>query len=206
VECAVTGATGTNPFTVGRTVFGCESYSNSSNGFFSNANGTTNVFSLAYDNGQGGYRVEGSFNPTLINCTAYGNTSDGFSLNSTGAVCYNSIAEGNGGWGFLCSQASVLLMHCAGYLNTSGNVSLGSGVFNASHAFVTGSASFFTNAAAFDFSLNDTAGGGADARAAGIPGVYPDGLTTSYTDIGGAMVAAGGAAGGVNMARVFTGM
>ena len=44
----------------------------------------------------------------------------------------------------------------------------------------------FTNAAAGDFSLNTTTGGGAACRAAGFPGLFPGGLTTGSLDIGAA--------------------
>lgn len=51
---------------------------------------------------------------------------------------------------------------------------------------ITLSADPFTDAVNGDFSPNNTAGGGALCRAAGFPGEFPSGLTTSYADIGAA--------------------
>ncbi len=52
--------------------------------------------------------------------------------------------------------------------------------------FITGSASFFAAAASGNFALTNNAGGGALLRAAGIPGLFPRGLTQGYLDIGAA--------------------
>lgn len=64
----------------------------------------------------------------------------------------------------------------------------------------------FTDSAAGDYSLNNTAGGGLLCRGAGIPGTWP-GLssTTGHRDIGAVQTSAAGA-GGATRARVFTGM
>ncbi len=51
----------------------------------------------------------------------------------------------------------------------------------------------FVNAAAGNFALNTTAGGGALLRAAGFPGVFPGALSTGYLDIGAVQSAGAGA-------------
>ena len=132
-----------------------------------------------------------------INCVAYGNAKDGFNvLTQNNFLFVNCIAEGNTENGFEIVNIQAALVNCAGYNNTSGNTSLGTNVGVQNLGFVTGSATFFTNAGTGDFSLNNTAGGGAVARAAGYPGIFPGGLTTGYEDIGAAQVQATASAGG----------
>jgi hypothetical protein len=57
----------------------------------------------------------------------------------------------------------------------------------------------FTNAAGGDFSLNNTAGGGALLRATGYPGVFPGGTTTGYLDIGAAQHQLGSGSGAASL-------
>lgn len=130
---------------------------------------------------------DGTSSVYWCNCVAYGNGRDGF-REMTGQVALtaiNCIAEANGGYGFRFQFSSINSTHfrlnCATYNNTSGAVL---GTLQLEEGNVTGSASFFVDAANGDFRLNTTAGGGALARAAGIPGVFPGGLTTGYLDIG----------------------
>lgn len=163
---------------------GCVARSNTATGFeissgyclncisASNTGGSTDGFS------QGG----GLVNARLYNCVAYANGRDGFRMasgNPRGSTAFNTIAYGNGGYGFN-GNGFYQQSFCAGGSNTSGNET---GV-DRSLSFVTLTADPFTNAAAGDFSLNNTAGGGALCRAAGFPGVFPGGLTTGYLDIG----------------------
>lgn len=125
----------------------------------------------------------------FFSCTSYDNDGDGFRFAAycRSLLCSNCIAVGNGAYGFNRSSASGngnhWLLNCAGYSNTSGNTNgYTAGATNI--GFVTLSADPFTDAASGDFSLNNTAGGGADLRAAGFPGEFPGGLTTGYLDIG----------------------
>jgi len=130
-----------------------------------------------------------------INCVSYGNAKDGFNvLTQNNFLFVNCIAEGNTENGFEIVNIQANLINCAGFNNTSGDTNLGTNVFNLNIGFVTGSASFFTNAGAGDFSLNSNAGGGAAVKAAGYPGLFPGGLTTGYEDIGAAQ--AQGSSGG----------
>ena len=118
----------------------------------------------------------------------------------------NCIAEDHAaGFGFTHNgnDNGIYLQNCAGFDNNSGDVSLGTGNLNQNLGFVTGTASFFTNPAAGDFSLNTTSGGGAAARAAGLPGAFPEGLTTGFLDIGAAQHADPTPGGGGEHSSVF---
>lgn len=126
----------------------------------------------------------------VIGSDAYGNSSHGFDLDGdagsgsvTGSLT-NCIAEANGGWGYNSTaiRAAVHLNFCAGYNNTSGNYD--ATMLTQVEGFVVGSASFFTNAAGGNFSLNNNAGGGALLRGAGLPGTMPDGVNVGYADVG----------------------
>jgi hypothetical protein len=112
----------------------------------------------------------------------------------------NCIAESNGAFGFNGTSLGTTLSYCASYNNTSGR---STGTLASDFAGVTGTSSFFTNAAGGDFSLNATAGGGAAARAAGYPGVFPADLTTGYLDIGAAQHADPASGGGGYVPQVF---
>jgi hypothetical protein len=140
-----------------------------------------------------------------VNCVAYNNGRDGFRCDGDAVFVINCIAEDNAGWGFNdLNQASLLFDCCAGFSNTSGEITIGTGKVTRSIDFVTGSSSFFTDAANGDFSLNNTAGAGADARAAGKPGPYLNALTTGYLDIGAAQHQdTGGGGGGEGGAGYF---
>jgi hypothetical protein len=107
----------------------------------------------------------------------------------------------NGAYGVYLGAANVcdVARVEAFYSNTSGarnNASTGSGD-------VTLSADPFTNRASDDYSINNTAGGGADLRAASFPGAFPGGVVTGYLDIGSVQHQATG--GAVANRGIFTG-
>ncbi len=83
-------------------------------------------------------------------------------------------------------------MNCATYNNTSG---ASSGVFTTNTGSITGSGSFFVNAAGGDFSLNNTASAGALLRGAALPQLFPVITTASHADIGAAQSGLGGSTG-----------
>ena len=123
----------------------------------------------------------------VVNCTIYNNTSDGIllSTHASNTGIRNNIISTNGGYGInddALTQAGVdtKIDYNAFYANTSGarNTTL-----SASPHDVTLSGDPFTNAAGGDFSLNNTAGAGADCRAAGFPGAMIYG-GTGYLDLG----------------------
>lgn len=125
-----------------------------------------------------GFSVTGQ----AINCIAYANGRDGFRQLGN-AVVQNCIAESNIATGINNNNtAGVILTNNATFGNATG-VSVGAGIANLNISPVVGTSSFFTNATGQDFSLNNTAGAGAVARAAGYPGVLPIG-GTGFLDIG----------------------
>ncbi len=120
----------------------------------------------------------------------YGCGSDGVNLAGNSNLTISNVhCEGNTGLGFNAAGAYTLnrLINCSAYSNTGGNVVAGLlAATMAVQGFLTLTASAFTSTSGHDFSLNNTAGGGAVLRAAGFPGIYPGGTTTSYSDVGAA--------------------
>lgn len=188
------------------TVFDCVSHDNTISGF--DVGGSARfIHCLSYNNS--GATSEGfrsALGILVHNCVAYNNGRDGFRFSDLSLIV-NCIAEANAGFGYRASGTvdGALLSNCAGFNNTSGNTSLGTGKAVNNYAFVTGSATFFTNAAGADFSLNTTAGGGAAARAAGYPGVLPAG-GTGFLDIGVLQHADPASGGGANRAALPSGL
>lgn len=191
LQCVATGCGGTSGTHYGfnsATAFfdGCEAYSNTVGGFnFTSAS----IANLCLSYGNSGASSDG-FNfggvNRLTNCVAYGNGRDGFrKTNANASYLINCIGESNTGkgFGFTGSITTTMLLNCGAFGN---GTDVDTVAFPFTTGFVTGVSSFFTNAAAGNFSLNSTAGAGAAARAAGFPGVYPSGTTTGFIDIGGA--------------------
>lgn len=202
VACRASGCTTTGPAIETRqtNLVGCQADGNSVVGYAASV--SRNCYAFCIASGNTGASTYGFNDDALfVNCVAYGNGSDGFRVVSTTTGFVNCIAEGNGGYGVNLLGAVTLLLKVATYNNTSGAVNSSSTPpTSAPYQVVSGSGSFFTNAASGDFSLNATAGAGALARAAGFPGAFPDGLTTGYLDIGAAQHAdpqSGGFSGGV---------
>lgn len=208
VLCSATGCS-TNPAFNCTNMYGCVAFSNTISGFLSNT-GTRCVWvrCISYANSgaaSDGFESAGN-QGSFFNCVAFNNGRSGFRLTSGQVFLQNCIAQGHAaGFGFthVSNEQGLVLQSCAGFDNASGNVSLGTGSFNQNNDFVTGTGSFFTNAAAGDFSLNNTAGAGAAARAVGQPGVFPEGLTTGFLDIGAAQHQDGGGGGGGEHSAVF---
>jgi hypothetical protein len=167
----------------------CVAKSNASHGYQGNG-GYSHINSIANSNGGSGFSETGG--NRYRNCTSYGNTSHGFT--STTTLCtIDCIAENNGAKGFNESGGAGyydgMSFNNATFNNITGATSLNAGtlVINA----ITGSGSFFTNAAAGDFSLNNTSGAGALLRGTGY-GTFPDGLTVSLPDVGAYQDGSGG--------------
>jgi len=190
-------------------------------------------FCVSADNPCKGFRMVSGTPPTLIGCISYGHTGGsgrGFSEESTGsrfyacvaydcsqdgicldggnaglATCiHNCILAENGGYGINSTSTNYTDCpsdHNAFYSNTSGLRNN----WTAGAADVTLSADPFTDGASGDFSLNATAGGGADCRAAGFPGEFPGGLTTGYLDIGAVQHQDAGGGGGMLRALSLSG-
>jgi hypothetical protein len=182
IRCYVTNCSATYPnaaFHIGDkcAAFGCVAQDCASTGFYMGV-GTVAAFCIADTCALGGF-ANISTGLRLWNCTAYGNTGTGFDFTTAGgngrflSLVINCLAEGNSGEGFGTDAASpgVWMFNCGGYNNTSGNYN----ATNLPHVsdFAAATASFFTDAAGGDFTINNTAGGGALARGTGIPGTMP---------------------------------
>lgn len=144
--------------------------------------------------GTTGVRVGASGNVcsfVAINSVFYGQSGDGLRIttNTIAAqdLVVNNIFYSIGGYGINAAtpNGSVASTYTAGGRNAFGACTSGQrNLFPAGPSDITLSADPFTNAGTNDFSLNNTAGGGAACRAAGFPGTIAGGLTTGYLDVG----------------------
>ena len=202
LRCSATGCETQPAFLIGQGML-CEAYTNTVTGFSYNQGAWMSAFCIA--DGNSGASSDGfaatSNLGSWINCTSYGNGRDGFRSTTVIATTLNCLAEANSALGFNLTGLGATLLTCGVFNNTSGAVgTLGTNSYNT--GLVTATSTFFTNAAGRDFSLNNTATGGALARAAGIPGAFPAGLTTGYLDIGAAQHADPVAGGGAQMLQI----
>ncbi len=197
------GAGGAFALSAGSGLFAfCESYANTTNTHGFAVTGVLSVFicctASANTGTADGFLCSGR-NATLFGCVAYNNGRHGFNLNGSGThLCINCIAEGQvagTAYGFTAQAVGIAnqLINCAGYNNTTANVNT-TNIPTPTTGFVAGSSTFFTNAGSSDFSLNNTAGGGAAARAAGLA-TMPNSTQTGYPDIGAVQHQDAGAAG-----------
>jgi hypothetical protein len=130
---------------------------------------------------------------TIIGNTIHGNGRDGIRnmlQYNIATLIQRNILSGNGGYGLNFSNGAVLAAteydNNAYYNNTTGTRNnCGTGTTDAIL-----SAAPYTNSGSGDFSLNNTAGGGAACR--GITVTLPGGLTVSRPDIGAVQSAAAG--------------
>lgn len=137
-----------------------------------------------------------------INCVAYANGRDGFRSEAAGVIISNCISESNTGVGITNNNTGANTWINNATFGNGTATAIGTGLGNINISPVTGSASFFTNAAGQDFSLNNTAGAGASARASGYPGVLPIG-GTGFLDIGALQHAdPAGSGGGARLAGI----
>lgn len=187
IRCVATGCSTVSPFAVTGAMVACVAHTNTITGFGGAAGSC--FWCVSYGNtgaSSDGFTGTASAGVQYVNCVAYGNGRDGFRSGSSGQEYVNCIAEGNTGIGFniTSSTAAAITLNCGAYNNTGG-ARVATATFQYIElGFITFTASPFTNAAGADFSLNTSAGGGASARAAGYPGVYPAGSMTGYVDVG----------------------
>jgi len=118
---------------------------------------------------------------SIVACVAYGNIGDGIRLTAArdiaNTLILNNILVNNGGYGLNAAvgttasndRLKVVMDYNAFYNNTSG----ARNAISAGAHDVALTADPFTNAAGADFTLNNTAGGGAACRGAGYPGTLP---------------------------------
>ena len=145
----------------------------------------------------------------VTNCTTNGGTNGCIAVSNS--IYINHLASNNT-TGFSISATmgastagGAVMIKCAGYNNTANVGGAGGPALN--EGFITLTADPFTNAAGGDFSLNNTAGGGAALRAAGYPSSFPGLSTLTYPNVGaqipepataGALMRAAGTQGGCN--------
>ena len=170
----------------------CQSMDNGGDGYYWG----TQIGCLAAGNGIGFHLCKC---PTF--CTAYNNGGDGFAAYEATAVSVVAcIAESNGCFGFGAGTATLLLLRCADYVNTSGRVS-GGNVLDLDGVSYTASA--FVDAGNGDFALNDAVHAWG-ALLKGLSVTLLDGLTTTYLTCGLAAAGLGnllvhpGMTGGIN--------
>lgn len=190
VGCLATGNSAAQ-FAGGVINYACEAYGNTATQF----SYVASYFCLSYANT--GASTDGFVGNTqpFFNCVAYGNGGDGFDVSDSRMVV-NSYAEGNTGYGFRLNNIgpNVLFIGTGGFNNTLGLYS--NSTFSAV-GNVTPTTSVFTSAAGNDFSLNNTATGGALLRALGYPlTTFPRGTTATQMDIGASQVVPTGGSGG----------
>jgi len=146
---------------------------------------TTCAWCIARGNSGPGFNASGAA-MFCVNCVSAGNTGDGFGnfSNYQNSILINCIAEGNHAYGVNDSNnRTVTLINCAAYNNTSGSVNAAAGqLFQ--YTLIAYLATAFVDAAGGNFALNNNNPGGAQLRAAGTPGLSPDGLSQGYLDIG----------------------
>ncbi len=209
----VTGCSSAPAVIIGGTyphqLLGCNIHDNTVTGV--SATGTSGVAAhvlndceITNNTGASSDGVSCDYAVSLISCTVSGNGRDGFrsTVSPPGllGLVRNNIFAYNGGYGINLTtsvggtQIWSTFGNNAFLTNTSGPRNNNS----AQAGDVTLSADPFTNKSGGDFSLNNTAGGGASCRAAGYPGVFPGAATTGYLDIGAVQHAdpAGGGSGG----------
>jgi len=168
---------------------------NSSNG---NIRASFCVFARNGGNGCSAYHLN------IDNCLFHSNTGSAIGSTliggfNTSDYMRNLIIWNNGAWGILNSNSYIpgSASVSNGYVNTPQYNSAGfrsiaagnntSGNFHNLQnptGFVVLTADPCVDADNNDFSLNNIAGGGADCRAAGFPGILLGGTTTGYLDIG----------------------
>jgi len=158
----------------------CISHDNGVFGF-NVCSGESLINCIAYDNTGPGFLLDETANSatdgcSVSNCVAYNNTGDGIQIESNhgAASIKNCILVSNGGYGIEkdTRTADVTLTYNyfnnnAFYGNTSGEVSANITTLGP-NGHITLTADPFTDAAADDFTINETSGGGADLRAAAV--------------------------------------
>jgi hypothetical protein len=145
--------------------------------------GATCVDCVADTNGSHGFSYAFGNGGAFAGCSSYGNGGAGLSVSVAATVLAEScVFANNTTYGIVVSAGYVRALNCAFRSNTSGETS---GIVDATGS-VTLTAAPFTDAANRDFSLNNTAGGGAACRGTGRGTFPPSDPTVGYPDIGAA--------------------
>lgn len=204
--CEATNCQGAAAFsaTLGGNFHYCEAWDNTTVGFAVSGAGNAVFVNCIADSNTGassdGFVPTCSHPVTFHRCVAYGNGRHGFNVNGTAAsILTDCLSETNGGHGYTATAGAnpqVELWNCGAYNNTSSAVGYDATKITlpVRSFLATPTGSFFTNAAASDFSLTNTANQGALARAAGFP-TMPHATQTGYPDVGAVQHQDAGAAG-----------
>lgn len=163
IECYSTGGSNANFYNATCIYCVAEGGTGSCKGFYNPGVGSAyNIAILCPGSGH----ILTTATAIYIGLIAYGCGSDGFDLVS-GAYSshiFNCIAVNCGGYGYN-HEPGFEMFNCAGYNNTSGNIS-GTPFINEGFSVLT--ADPFVNAAANDFNINNDTGGGAVLRAKSV--------------------------------------
>jgi hypothetical protein len=161
------------------------------------------AFCVASGNGNSGFYSLNTIGSSFLNCVSHGNTNYGFEITYDIGIMANCLATSNSLYGYSigANNAGMPMTNNANWANTSGAYRF-TNVYEFNRIDL--SADPYTNAAAADFTLNNTAGGGVLLRSAGFPGSITGG-GTAYLDVGTYQVAAGGGGGGLILARPMSG-
>jgi hypothetical protein len=189
-------------------LFGCEADGFTTTAFdFTNASGSVAVDCNAHDGLSGSSGWITSVNSRailLVNCGGMrnGNGGGGFNIKTTSTVInsrnennnfgtqYVGVANTAGAPGTLGNGRTVWYYNAASWKAAHASDFDGNQTFikiagsSYTQALIVNTADPSNNAAAGDFSLNNTAGGGALLRGTALPGAYPSGGSTSHPDVG----------------------
>ena len=194
-DCEVKNCTATGVSVGGATIriFGCYFHDNAGDLYAFNSSTLLEVVNSLIVHGTGiAVRASASNHIRIIGSTLASHTSH---LISAGAsvilVLVNNIIYGStGGYGAtVTSLAASFIRNNAFGSNSSGDRS----VVPVGPGDVALTADPFTSTAGHDYSLNGTAGGGADCKGVGFPGVSPEDPQLAALDIGAVQYAAGAA-------------
>lgn len=133
-----------------------------------------------------GFAMTNIFGHRHVGCVAYNNGRHGFGGDMRSAIFSSCLAISNAGYGWSFDSTgypTIVFEDCAAYNNTSG-VTSGAALALVINAIAALTGNPFTNAAAGDFTLNNTAGAGAACRSVGWPGAIGFMAATGYADIG----------------------
>lgn len=203
--CEATGCSSIAAFVAGF-AYACSAYSNTTAGFDS----SNCTFCLSYSNSGASSDGFNMVSSTSLNCLAYGNGRDGFRFSTSGTSSYacaiNCRSEANAGYGYRGTSGAngTRIYNCSTWNNTSGTVDSSIAINVGSIAC---SSDPSTASGSNDFTLNNTANGGALLRQAGYPSTIVPLSASTYPDVGpyqAAAVQSGGASilqigGGVTM-------
>jgi hypothetical protein len=169
------------------------------------------VRSLIVDGAAEGFKATGvGCVITLIQSTIANNAGSAVRLQSATSVSVfleSNIIFGNGGYGVENDSTQPLgLIAYANYGNALGSNTSGSYLrVPAGSADVALTANPFTNSGSGDYSLNNTAGGGAACKGVGYPGAFPNGTTTGTLDMGAVQTGSCGGGGSASANYSFVG-